>query len=212
MKINPIIGTTYRINNINKRKINFCSIKTNPICDVFEKNSNSKILLQDKDKKSIEVDFSERKIQHDFEKIIGENPKNIVIVKDGEDLASIIFSDYYKKDALYIDGLMCQKARNKGYKKTGTELLKIAIKESMKRGYGGKIHVCASYSPPPFVFYYKNNFLPEGRYEKYLELIDYAANENENIENLMPDITSMPMFLDEKGARAVLENRRLYSK
>lgn len=97
-------------------------------------------------------------------------------------------------------------------KGAGTELLKFAVQESIKQGYGGKIKLCMGGSP---VFYYKNNFRTENNgYEdvKKNAALDYMARNNLTLDVFYLDNWCTNVVLKPKEAAALLEGKRLYEQ
>ncbi len=130
------------------------------------------------------------------------------IVKDAETLCRIFFAD--NGENIYIFDLQGQ--NNKGnYKGAGCELIKAAVNESIKKGYGGKLSLCMADSLP---FYFKCNFrIPidtPGALKKNA-FIDYMARHPEfDTEDFMANIWSLPSgeCLEEKAAQAFLRGER----
>ncbi len=129
------------------------------------------------------------------------------IVKDDETLCRIFFSD--NGENIYVYDLQGQNNKGK-YKGAGCELVKVAVNESIKSGYKGKLNACMADSLP---FYFKNNFriLNGASALKENAFIDYMTRHPEfDTEDFMANMWSIPNgeCLDEKGASALLENKR----
>lgn len=184
-------------------------------CDIYEKSKNNveikSFSFADKFDNPLKAVIYDEKLSKEAAEFYGEDSKKFVARLNGENIGHLTLSNHYKEDCLVIQELFTKKDK-KGYKGIGTELLKLAVLESQKRGFEGKIKLTASNEPPPFVFYYKNNFLPDKKDAQYLAAIDYAARNNIDISKLLNGITSISMSLSKEGAQALLKGERLYEK
>jgi len=111
---------------------------------------------------------------------------------------------------IYIDALFGQGNDGK-IKGAGTELLKFAAQKSMDKGFEGRLELTMAGSSP---FYYKNNFRTGRGYPEHLRMdavLDYTKRHNLPKTAVWDkSIDSSPvMILDERGAKALLEGRRL---
>lgn len=118
--------------------------------------------------------------------------------------------------------LINTKQQEKEYHGAGTALLRSIVRESYDKGYNGR--VCAkalNYAAPPYAFYYKNNFkIPKdtknivgGCSPAYNIILDYIAKTGTHPQALLPfGMNMIYMELDEKGAQALLEGKRLYEE
>ena len=148
------------------------------------------------------------------------NEKKFILKVDDEQIGYAVVGDDGDKDKLFLISLYTQEHISRKYKGAGTELLKSAVNESIKRGYNGKIRVNATHgSCSTLPFYYKNNFIIEKPdnvklygYSQYKNaIIQYAIENDIPVDNMLFDFDRQAyMSLDEKGARAFLEDKRLY--
>ncbi len=191
-----------------------------PLADGFKKSSDveiKRVKIKDVNDNPVEAVIASLKPERGrmLEQAFGGDSKEFRIFV-GDKLGYIeVFGtkdDNINKDrGLYVKEFYTEENNLRHYKGAGVELLKCAVEESKKRGFGGKIHLTASNVPPPFVFYYKNNFIPEECADKYFAAIDYAARKNIPISRILPKyVTNIDMKLDEKGAEAFLNNQRLF--
>ncbi len=195
----------------NKNNISFCGVRFLSK-DVFEKSPIKTVTI--KDVKGNNVDAV---IQEEFYKddtgFFGTNSKMLSLNVDGKKLGHTIMYDSKNGDELYVKELYTEENFRRHYKGAGTELLKCLVEESKRRGHKGKISLNASNFPPPFVFYYKNNFQVASEFPQYAAAIDYAARNNVSVSKLLPDgMSALAMWLDEKGAEAFLAGERLYEQ
>ena len=141
---------------------------------------------------------------------------------NSEQIGYMDVQDSLDKDILQVPYLYTQEHKSRKYKGAGTQLLKCAVEESIKRGYNGKLKLQASHSAcSPMVFYYKNNFvIPRpsdcrlyGYENCHNAVIEYAIANNIPIDNLLPETKrSAFMKLDEQGAKAFLQGKQLYKE
>lgn len=193
----------------NQNRPSFCAIKP-PAQDTFEKSAIKTVKIEDTNGNKIEAVIKEEK---DRTNLPDKNPKTISININGKKLGYAAMYDSKQKDKLYLKELYTEENLTRHYKGAGTELLKCVVEESKKRGYNGKVNLCAENFPPPFVFYYKNNFTVPPEISQYNAAIDYAARNNTPVENLLPEgLSSLNMELDEKGAEALLKAKRLFEE
>jgi len=208
------------LKNIINRKnnnITFCNALKH---DTFEKSENpsKKILIKDLDNNLIEAQI-EKENQEDLKSsyIKAKDVVQYIFNINNNQYGYSICSTNKDENSLILEQLYTRTPKMRQYKNAGTELLKKNVEESIKRGLKGKIELTASHFPPPFVFYYKNNFhvvnSENMRHcsQRFNAAIDYAARNNISISNVIPaDITSLSMELNESEAKALLENKRLY--
>jgi len=113
---------------------------------------------------------------------------------------------------IYINALFGQE-NNGVIKGAGTELLKFAAQKSMDMGFDGRLELCMAGSYP---FYFKNNFRTGRGYPDHQRkdaVLDYITRHNVPKDTVWKkDWDSPVMILDEKGAAALLEGRRLYDE
>lgn len=185
--------------------------------DSFELSSNvQKVKIKDisgSDKEAVITKSAE-------EGHSGDDSEKFVISADGKNLGYAVVKNSRNKKELNLFHLYTEEHASRHYKGAGTELLKCAVKESINRGYNGKTRLYASHAEySPLVFYYKNNFIVEKSASGYIyELnhnlnaaIHYAALNNLPIYDVLPYSCSQTfMYLDEKGAEAFLDGKRLY--
>lgn len=145
----------------------------------------------------------------------GSDPKRFTLYANGKELAyAISYNSRKREHSLFVKELFGEENYARHYRGAGTALLKTLVKESIKQGNEGRITLSASHVPPPFVFYYKNNFQVTSESQKqHNATIDYAARNNIPAKALFPDgFSCLSMGLDEKGAEALLKDERLYEK
>ena len=208
MKISNI-NFSYTSQIKNQNRLNFCALRS-LTKDTFETSTIKTAVIEDVKGNKIKAAIKEEK---DKTNLSDKNPKTISINIGDKKLGHAVMYDTKQKDALYLKELYTEENFARHYIGAGTELLKCAVEESKKRGYSGRITLCAENSPPPFVFYYKNNFTAAPEVSLYNAAIDYAARNNIPVEKLLPEgLLSLDMELDEKGAEALLEGERLFEE
>ena len=120
--------------------------------------------------------------------------------------------------SVFLTRLHTGRDSQREYKGLGTELIKHIIQESIKKGKSGAITTCAYFgNEPPFKFYFKNNFkiidsdeIDVDYQRLYNAPLQYAVTYGKNIFDVIPkNNDNFYMELDEKGARALLEGKRL---
>lgn len=205
--------------NLTPRTPSFCS--SSPIEDSFsldEHKKVKKVIIQDMEGRDIEASIVEK---------VSSNPdatcnqKDFLFYIHGKQVAHATVQDNFGRD-LRLGELYSEEPEMRKYKGIGTKLLECAVLESIKRGYEGRVSVQASHSAySPLAFYYKNNFVVEkskdNSLENNLEIfnapIDYAIKTNTYVGDILPVYRqSAYMNLDENGAKAFLEGRRLYEE
>ncbi|MBR2068673.1 MAG: GNAT family N-acetyltransferase [Candidatus Gastranaerophilales bacterium] len=193
---------------------------SNNVKDSFTLEDNKKIqkvTIKDLDDNDIEALVVEKESKNP--ELTG-NEKDLELYVQGERVAYAILQDTFAKDCLRVAELYADEHKYRRYKGIGTQLLKLAVLESQKRGYGGNIVLEASHSAySPLAFYYKNNFvIPrlgcksiKHFPEKYNCAIDLAVREGEYVGKYLPIYQlSANMHLYEKDAKALLKGKRLY--
>ena len=116
-----------------------------------------------------------------------------------------VFTDSNINDELYLANLWGNSSQ-KEHKGDGTKILQNGVKESIKRGYNGKIGVWAVASLP---FYYKSNFnFQHGDMRD--AILQYVIRNNIPPQDVIPHYWSANMKLDEEGAKALIDGNRLY--
>lgn len=137
--------------------------------------------------------------------------------KEGEEYKGLVrmsFEDEEDRgngEHLYISALFGN-PENRKYTGAGSELIKLAAKESVKKGYGGRIELVMTGS---FPFYHKNNFKTQGDSlieKKAAALVDYAARHNLNPSLYPIEGWEQEMRLDEDGAKALLCGRKYFDE
>lgn len=87
------------------------------------------------------------------------------------------------------------------YKRIGTELIKQCVKESIQKGFKGRIHLSAINRKPPTPFYFKCGFrFPEENKNKLME--EYLKSNNKPIPE---EIQSGLMYLPEENIEKLLK-------
>ena len=206
--------------SLNKTSLSFKAQKiNNPATDTLEYNKNLSSTTRDAvltgaDNSILDViikksDISPQKLEN-----YGSNTVAYTMSDNKNIVAYMILSDNNCKDSLTIQELYVDKKYSSKYRGAGTELLKTAVLESINRGYNGRLFTFAANNPPPYVFYYKNNFRPYLKSDsKITSILDFAANNPKiPIQLLLPNITSLPMFLDEKAAKMLLSGIQQYQQ
>ncbi|OGI01002.1 MAG: hypothetical protein A2Y25_07810 [Candidatus Melainabacteria bacterium GWF2_37_15] len=93
-----------------------------------------------------------------------------------------------RDDSLYLDGLAS--FHNRKYKGIGTKLIQLAVEESIRRGYEGRVKLESVYAA--LAFYYKCGFRPLGenadKLSQQLESIIAAAKKS----GIKPDTKGLP--------------------
>lgn len=137
------------------------------------------------------------------------NFNKFYFVKNNEVLCWMQMSD--KDDSIQVDKLYS--INPKKHVGAGTELLKYAATKSLERGYGGRINLCMAGSQP---FYRKCNFKlgkSPSEYDPALDAVfDFSARTNGKYTMGFSSRQTLFAFLDEEGAMALLENKRLFLK
>ena len=89
------------------------------------------------------------------------------------------------------------------YRGIGSELLKAAVRESQKLGFGGRIHLMAYDAKPPIVFYYKNGlrFLNN---EKDVLMQKYLNTPKEIRGEIPQELQSGMMYLPDENIAKLL--------
>ena len=219
MKLSPI--NVFNTNIFSRtRKVNPCCINFTAALnrDCFVKQQGKcnvkNISLHTFDGREISATISPTDKYQGKVSSYGNNAEAFVVNKDSQELAYIVLSDNPQKDCVIVHELYVNKINAQNIKGCGTELLKVAVQESIRRGYNGKVFVFAVNNPPPYIFYYKNNFRPLEDFDGKLTLIlDFAAKHpNVPINLFLPKVTHMYMFLSEDSAKALLEDRHLYKQ
>ncbi len=123
----------------------------------------------------------------------GEILGDIQCSKCSSEITGDNYPEYYKgREYLFINRLNS----NKQYKGIGTELVKIAIKESQRRGMGGRVCLNATTTNAnlgsPVPFYYKMGF-ESSRKDIQRKIEDSMASR----ENIPKEYESTTMFLPE---------------
>lgn len=90
------------------------------------------------------------------------------------------------------------------YKGIGTELLKAAVLESQKQGFGGRIHLMAYDKNSPVIFYYKNG-LRFINPEKDRLLQKYMNTPAAQRDELPEDLQSGLMYLPDENIKKLLD-------
>lgn len=217
MNINAL-STPY-INNFmvrSKTPIRFCAAKSLS-SDVFEKNRKNEqnsirqTTIKKLDGKEVEV-FIEKQDACGYQLPVSDKKKPVKFIMAVD--KNTYYASGYGTDAdenFTLHHLFCDEIFNKKFKGCGSELLKSVIIESKIRGLGGRIETTASNYPPPFVFYYKNNFYAVNNNSIFNAGIDYAARNNIPVTRVIgKEISCIGMELDEKGADAFLSDKREY--
>lgn len=124
------------------------------------------------------------------------------------------FEMFEGEDVLWVSSLASKlhPKTGKKLKGLGTQMLKHVVRESQKNGYNGAVGLSACNEVPPFVFYYKNNFLPltNGPANYNLAAIHYAAKTDTPVERLVPAyLRSIEMQISPENAKLFLEGRRI---
>ena len=203
------IKCTNRIRNINN--INFCGANSLSK-DIFEKSPIKTVTIKNTKGNNVDAIIKEEFYKDDTG-FFGTNPKMLSLNVNGKRLGYAVMYDSKDEDELYVKELYTEENFRRHYKGAGTELLKCLVEESKKRGHKGKISLTASNVPPPFVFYYKNNFQAISKYPQYIAAIDYAARNNVPVSKLLPDgVSALTIQLDEEGAEAFLAGKKLYEQ
>lgn len=216
--INPI-NSIVKNNPISSlRNTNSVSFRGMQIGDSFEKQKGvgiKKVGLKDINDKNVEAYIISKESTVNG-KLNGIKRTTYALIAGGDQYGNM--TTIREKDHVYLEKLETREPSKREYKNAGTELVKCAVEESMKAGFGGKVELVASYSPSPVAFYYKNNFRVP-KYKKFGNVhynqqinagVDYAIRNNVPFERVIPDPDATYMELDEEGAKALLENRRLY--
>ena len=218
--INPIssIVKNNPINALrNTNSVSFRGVQSNDFFDKQKGVGIKKVGLKDIQDKDVEAYIISKEGTvngklHDIKRttyaliVGGDQYGNMTTIREG--------------DHIYLDKLETKEPDKRQYKNAGTELLKCAAEESMKEGFGGKVELVASYNPSPVAFYYKNNFRVP-KYKKFGNVhynqqinagADYAVRNNLPFNKVISDPEATYMELDEEGAKALLENKRLYKQ
>ena len=204
----PVMLSTGVINPANS--LNFTS-KSPPTVSSSKKLLKKDVILNTVNNKSVSVSIYEADKFRKHIDYYGSGTKVFFVKKGLKELGYLVLADSSNRDSVMIYELFTCEHNKRKYKGVGTELLKAAVQESIKRGYDGRAVVYAAHVPQPFVFYYKNNFRPFVEQEKYTPALDFVArNPSLRIEQFLPNVKSMYMRIDEDGARALLNGKRLY--
>lgn len=216
--INEINKTQYLYNVKLKNNRNFSPAFKGLEEDTFEvKNKTKPVKIQDISGRSVDAVIEDSDFVYSD---IFSDDKKFSIIVNGQELGFALVRDNDQKTALDLFSLHTEDYDNKTYRGAGTELLKCAVNESMKRGYNGRIETWASNSKySPLAFYYKENFIvpsfskyaPESFNQKHNAAIEYAISNNIPVQDVLPfSYRKGHMLLDEEGAKALLEEKRLY--
>ena len=209
MKISPIINSN--ITNIEPFKRNNVLLPNTLSFGAKPTLLKKNVTLSDVNGNEVKAQLIEQPKFRKKTDYYGPTTKAYCIKKGLKNLGYIIFADSSTKDCIMIHELFTHEHASRTYKGAGTELLKAAVQESFNRGYNGRAVVFAAHNPPPYVFYYKNNFRPYMHQTKYIPLLDFAASHPDvNIRHLMPNVNSLYMRIDEDGARALINGIQLY--
>ena len=186
--------------------------------DKFEFSTKiTPVKIQDISGNPIDAVIEEKNVSD--KETIPDNKKFSLMV-NGKELGYATVRDNDRQNALDLYSIYTEEYDNKNYKKAGTELLKQAVNESIKRGYNGRIETWASNkSYSPVGFYYKENFIvpPFSEYstciytQRHNAAIEYSIANNIPVQNVLPySYRKGQMKLDEQGAKALLDGKRLY--
>lgn len=116
-----------------------------------------------------------------------------------------VFTDSNMDSELYLANLWGNSSEGE-HKGDGTKIIQCGVKESIKRGYNGKMAVWAVASLP---FYYKSNFnFQHGDVRD--AILQYVIKNDISPQDVIPHYWSANMKLDEEGAQAILDGNRLY--
>lgn len=133
---------------------------------------------------------------------------------NGAEKGRITISDNDKRGFVIVETLCANKEGSKEFKGVGTELLKVAVKRSLDKGFGGRLALIAAHKNNPVGFYYKNNFRfyskSDDKSAELLPVVDYAVRHNIPPDSIEGFPNAIPMELDEIGAKALLNDVRLY--
>ncbi len=187
------------------------------ISDVFQRSSDSKNKkVKVKNLKGEEVDAIITKTTPALERNIGQITKYIISIDNDAKGKAIVEAN--KDNSVYLTRLHTERTSQREYRGLGTQLIKYIVQESMQKGKNGTITTCAHYgNEPPFKFYFKNNFkisdydsLDVDYQRLYNAPLQYSVTYNKNIFDIIPkNNDTFYMELDEKGAQALLEGKRL---
>ena len=164
-----------------------------------------KAQIKDKIGRPCEVSFVEEKFS------TNSNVENIVAYVNGKNVGIMRLS--YKENEAYIDSLKTAEHSERKFKGIGTEFLKIAVEKSMEKGHKGRVSILAAHTPSPALFYFKNNFRTRATLCNsglYDAMMDYSVRTNNDVERFSKMMKTYYMELDEKGAQALLNGKRLY--
>ncbi len=147
-------------------------------------------------------------------KTYGKLSKAYSLNYKNKELGYMVLANSPDNDCMILYELYVNKKAQGKIKGIGTELLKAAVQESILYGHQGKIFTFAANNPPPYVFYYKNNFRPYGKNAKDLTLLlQFAAKHPDlSIKMILPNVKHMYMYLTKESAKALLEGRQLYKE
>lgn len=144
------------------------------------------------------------------EKYLKNSTKVLELTVDDKQIAGISF--HPNDNCIYVEYLYNNKL-GLGYKGAGTELLKCAVKESIANNFGGvvELHAQQNGTNTPLPFYYKNNFSfkPDNVVKEALTLYT-IQNKIPSNQVFGPSDGSADMIIDEEGAKALLDGKRLY--
>ena len=202
----PKINTSFKgnINPIEKNGVEQSKVRNVTIKDLDGNDVNATI------------------IEETYHSHFAHKEKKFILKVNGEQIGYAVVVDDNDNDKLFLNDLYTEEHNYRKYKGAGTELLKSAVNESIKRGYNGKIKVNASHGAcSPLPFYYKNNLIikrPDdvelyGFPQNKNAIIQYAIENNIPVDNMLFEFDRQTfMNLDEKGAKAFLEGKKASSK
>lgn len=214
INFNPTVLS--RINNVSTRFNTIAFKGTSPIGDNFEKSPEiKKVKIQTKDGAPIDAEITKSSL--DDSRVMapkGSKPVQFTMNRgNGRYNYYAIAHGTNEKTGFHLDELYADEIFSRKYKGVGTELLKCVVEESKKRGFKGLVNVGASNFPPPFAFYYKNNFKVISNYSYQNAAIEYAIRNNVPITSVIDSsISALPMQLDPKEADAFLNNKRTHEE
>jgi len=187
------------------------------ISDVFQRssdNKNKKVTV--KNLKGEDIDATITKTIPPLKTNIHQSVKYTISIDNDAKGKAIIEAN--RDNSVYLTRLHTERTSQREYKGLGTQLIKHIVQESIRKGKNGTITTCAYYgNEPPFKFYFKNNFkisdydsLDIDYQRLYNAPLQYAVTYNKNIFDIIPkNNDTFYMELDEKGAQALLEGKRL---
>ena len=187
------------------------------ISDVFQRSSDSKNKkVKVKNLKGEEVEATITKTTPALARNANQLTKYTISIGNYEKGKAVISPNF--NDGVFLTRLHTERNPKREYKGLGTELIKHVVQESIQKGKDGTITTCAHYeNEPPFKFYFKNNFkildydsLDVDYQRLYNAPLQYAVTYDKDIFDIIPkNNDTFYMKLDEKGAQALLEGKRL---